>query len=177
MTPMRAEEIELENRRVLYRYIRDNPGTHLRKIERDIGMNIGTLRHHVEFLEKKRIIVSSKDGNLKVFFAAGELSSDEKRISPILQQKRLRNILLILLISPGVTHGGIAQRLSMKPSTLSKYLRILENKEIIEVRREQNEKHYSIRDEKEIIELLLTYRKSFWDSFVDNMLEIYFEQG
>jgi len=173
---MRADEIALENRRILYRYIRDNPGSHLRRIERDLGMNIGTLRHHVDFLEKKRIIVSGKDGNLKVFFAAGELSTDEKRISPILQQKCMRNIILTIIFVPGLTHGGIAERLSMKPSTLSKYLKILESKEVIRVERDQNEKHYFIRDEKEIIELLLTYRKSFWDSFVDNMLEIYFEQ-
>ncbi len=35
------------------------------------------------------------------------------------------------------------------------------------------EKKYHINDEKSIVKLLLTYKKSFWDPFVDNVLEIY----
>jgi len=38
------------------------------------------------------------------------------------------------------------------------------------------EKRYCVSDEKSIMELLLTYKKSFWDSLVDNVLEIYFER-
>ncbi|MCK4614213.1 MAG: winged helix-turn-helix transcriptional regulator [Thermoplasmata archaeon] len=173
---MNAEDITLENRRSLYRYIREHPGLHLRGISRDLDMNIGTLRHHIKFLERNRIVVSKKDGNLKVFFAARKLNADDKRISLLLQQKRLRNIILVIIITPGLTHGEISEKLSIKPSTLSKYVKILHEKKVLYFEKNRNEKRYFVRSEKEIVELLMTYKKSFWDSFVDNMLEIYFEQ-
>ena len=31
-------------------------------------------------------------------------------------------------------------------------------------------------DEDDIVELLITYKKTFWDKFVDNVLDIYFER-
>lgn len=173
---MKEEDIVLENQRNLYMYIQEHPGSHLRKIERDLNINLGTLRHHVDFLEKNGIIISKKQGNLKLFFAAGKLSATAKKITSMLQQERLRRIIMVILTSPGSTHTEISKKLDIKPSTLSKYVKILHRGEVIFFKKNRSEKRYHIKDEQLIIRLLMTYRKSFWDKFVDNMLELYFER-
>ncbi len=173
---MKEEDISLENQRTIYRYIVENPGSHLRKISRDLGMHLSTLRYHLNFLEKKRLIIGKEENNTRIFFAVGKLKPEDKNIASLLQQRRFRDIILLLVINPGLTHSDISKRLALKPSTLSKYCRILEERGVIYSEKDGREKHYYVVDEKKVMELLLTYKKSFWDSFVDNVLEIYFER-
>jgi len=174
---MEEEDVTLEIRRLIYNYILNNPGMHLRKISKELNIPLGTLRYHLSYLEKKELIISKKEKNLKVYFVSGKLSIKDKNIAPLLQQKRFRDIILVIITYPGLTASEISNKLSIKPSTTSKYLNILENRGVINTKKVGREKHYYIIDEKRIMELLLTYKKSFWDLFVDNILEIYFENN
>ena len=168
--------MNLGYQRKIYHFILNNPGVHLRRMSRDLDINIGTLRYHLRYLEKKRIITSKIDNNLKTYYIAGKLGVKDKVISSLLQQKRFRDIILSIILSPGTTPNKISEKLMLKSSTLSKYIRILEDREIIYHEKIVREKRYYVYNEKEIMELLLTYKQSFWDSFVDNMLRIYFEK-
>jgi len=170
------EKFLLENRRLIHDYILRNPGSHLRKIERDLDINLGTLRHHLRHLEKERVISSRTEKNLKIYFVAGKLGASHKTISSLLQQKRFRDIILTTITTPGLTHREIADKLSLKPSTLSKYIKVLEERGIVYHERLERERHYYVVDEKEVMKLLLAYKPSFLDSFVDTMLHIYFER-
>jgi predicted transcriptional regulator len=173
---MKEEDIALEIRRMIYNYIKENPGSHLRKISRVMEVQMGTLRYHLDFLEKNELIRSKKEKNLKIYFITGELSSDDINITSLLQQKRFRDIILTIVLSSGMTHSEISEKLSMKLSTLSKYIKILEERHVIYHERKGRENHYYVTNERMIMKLLLTYKKSFWDKFVDNVLEIYFER-
>jgi len=173
---MKGEDIVLENRRSIYRYIGNHPGSHLRKISRELDMKMGTLRYHLDYLEKKELLTSRKEANLKVYFQAKKIGFKHRNISPLLQQKRFRDIALVIIDAPGSSHRTISGKLQIKPSTLSKYMKILEDRRVVYHERIGREKRYYLFDEKHVVELLLTYRKSFWDPFVDNVLEIYFER-
>lgn len=170
------EDIALENRRLIFNYILNNPGSHLREISRDLDIHLSTLRYHLDYLEKKEVIVCQKENNLKIYFASGKLSADQKNLASLLRQKRFRDIILTIIDSPGSSSSQIGDMLSINPSTASKYINILEDRGIIYHEKVGREKRYQIIDEKCVIELLLTYKKSFWDSFVDNVLEIYLER-
>ncbi len=172
---MEEEALILENRRQIYEFIHKNPGLHLRDISRKLAMKMGTLRHNADYLVKKGLISSSMEGNLKVYFASKVLTSRDKKITSILQQKRFRDIILTTIIHPGLTHKDIARRLKLKPSTLSKYIGILEERNAIYHEKMEKERHYFITDKERTMNLLIIYKKSFWDPFVDNVLEIYFE--
>jgi predicted transcriptional regulator len=169
-------DITLENRRLIFNYILNNPGSHLRQISRDLDINLSTLRYHLDYLEKKKTITSQKDKNLKIYFASGTLNADEKILVPLLRQKRFRDIILVIIDSPGATSSQIGTTLSMDPSSASKYINLLEGRGVIYHEKVGREKKYHIFDELGIIKLLLTYKKSFWDSFVDNVLELYLER-
>jgi predicted transcriptional regulator len=166
------DDVTLENRRLIFDYILDNPGVHLRKISRDINIHLSTLR----YLETKGLITSQKEDNLKIYFASGKLNPQEKKITPLLQQKRFRDIILVIIGSHEPTSSEIAEKLLMNPSTTSKYINILEEREVISHKKIGREKRYHIENEESVVKLLLTYKKSFWDSFVDNVLELYLER-
>jgi len=170
------DDTTLENRRLVFDYISTNPGTHQRKISRDLDMYYSTLRYHLDYLEGKGLIVSQLENNLKIYFASGKLSIKEKKLTSLLQQKRFRDIILVMIDDPGPTSSQIADRLSMKPTTISKYMNILEDRGVLYHEKTGREKRYFINDEKSVIELLMTYKKSFLDSFVDNVLVLYLER-
>ena len=148
-----------DNRKDIFDYISNNPGSHLRKIARDLDMRLSTLRYHLVHLEKNGSIVSQKQNNLKIYFISGKLNSEEKALTQLLQQKRFRDIILVLIDSPGSTFTQIAEKLSMSHSTASKYINILEDRKILIHEKAGRKKRYRINDEQSVIELLKTYKK------------------
>ena len=167
--------VTLENQRQIFDYISENPGVHQRKISRDINIHISTLRYHLDYLETKGLITSQKEDYLKIYFASGKLNPQEKKLTPLLQQKRFRDIILVIMGSHEPTSSEIAEKLLMNPSTASKYINILEERAVIYHKKIGREKRYHIDNEESVVKLLMTYKKSFWDSFVDNVLELYLE--
>ena len=109
----------IENRKLIFDYVSDNPGSHLRKIARDLDVRLGTLRYHLDYLEKKGLIVSQKQNNLKMYFVSGKLKPQEKTLTQLLQQKHFRDIILALIESPDLTFSQIAGKVSMSPSATS----------------------------------------------------------
>ena len=154
----------IEKRKLIFDYVSDNPGSHLRKIARDLNVRLGTLRYHLDYLEKKGLIVSQKQNNLKMYFVSGKLKPQEKTLTQLLQQKHFRDIIFALIESPDLTFSQIADRVSMSPSATSKYINLLKDKEILSYKKFGREKKYHINDEKSIVEILKTYK-----NFMANM--------
>ncbi|MFB3764660.1 MAG: response regulator [Methanotrichaceae archaeon] len=153
------KEIQVENRSLILSYISDNPGSHLRKIARDLDISLSTLRYHLDYLEKKGEISCQRQNNLKVYFRSDKLKPHEKILTPILQQKHYRDIILALIESPGLTFSQIANKLSIGSSSASKYINLLEDQGILFHRKAGREKNYFVNDEKSIVELMTTYKK------------------
>jgi signal transduction histidine kinase/CheY-like chemotaxis protein len=162
MDDMQEDEAQ-DNRKQIYRYISDNPGTHLRKTAKELNINLSTLRYHIDLLEKEGLIVSQKQNNLKIYYASGKLNPYEKTLTRLLQQKHFRDLILILIESPELTFSQIANRLSMSPSSVSKYLNILEDQRILSHAKLGRQKKYYITDKRSVIELLKTYRSFMAD--------------
>lgn len=173
---MIEREFDLVQHRQLYQYLLEHPGIHLRKIARDTRLNLSTLRYRLDQWEKQGLVVSRKEQNLKVYFVADRLSKAEKATSSLLQQKRFRNILVTLLVKAGSTHTELQKELGLKPSTLTKYMKVVEKEGLVRSERDGRQKRYFIEDEDHLTRLLVSYRRSFWDGFVDSVLEIYFER-
>ncbi len=152
-----------DNRKQIFSYISDNPGTHLRKTAKELNINLSTLRYHIDLLEKEGLIVSQKQNNLKIYYASGKLKPHEKTLTRLLQQKHFRDIILLLIDSPGLTLSQISDRLSMSLSSVSKYINILEDQRILSHEKLGRQKKYYINDKKSVIELLKTYRSFMAD--------------
>jgi predicted transcriptional regulator len=55
----------------LLSFIQDNPGCHLRKIKREMGISMGTVQYQLDKLEKISRVTSTRRGLYKYYFPAG----------------------------------------------------------------------------------------------------------
>ena len=62
----------------LLSFIQDNPGYHLRRIKRVMGISMGTVQYHLDRLEKNGKITSTKRGFYKYYFPIGIFKENEK---------------------------------------------------------------------------------------------------
>ena len=168
-------ELELDTRRRVYDFIKGNPGSHMREIQRRLEMPIGLLKFHIEYLIKHEIITEKPDRYYKRYYLRGALGSVDKAALSVLRQQHPRRIILYLLNHPKTKHKGLLAQFDLKPSTLSFYLKNLTDKQIVVRRRAGRESSYSIIDSELIIKILITYRPSFLDKLVDRFLETWFE--
>lgn len=69
---------ENETRKRAYECIARHPGTHLRQIQRELNISLGTLRHHLESLEDDGLLDSRKECYFRWFFASQKLDAKLK---------------------------------------------------------------------------------------------------
>jgi len=168
-------ELELDNRKSVYEFIRMNPGTHMREIQRRLTMPIGLLRFHIEYLIKHELITVKTDRYYKRYYLRGDLGSVDKVALSALRQQNPRWIILYLLENTNAKHKDMLLQFELKPSTLSFYLNNLTKKRIVIRKRIGRESIYVLSDPESIVQLLITYQPSFLDKLVDRFLETWFD--
>ncbi|MBS3816301.1 MAG: winged helix-turn-helix transcriptional regulator [Candidatus Thermoplasmatota archaeon] len=166
---MGKKTLELEARKKTYEAIDENPGVHLRELDRKLDIPLGTLRYHLRVLEKKDMIVSKKESKYKRYYARGEVQKEDKELLSTLRKELPRTIILFLLEYPGSTHKEICSALAVSGSTLSYHLKKLREREVIE----KEEKEYSVKDEEKVAEVLIRYQQTFLDRLVDRFVRFW----
>lgn len=174
---MRREDVlEYEKRRHLYALVRDEPGLHLRELERRSGLPLGTLRHHLEYLMAHRLVESAEDRNVTRFFVTDLDGPTDRRLLGALRQESLRRVLLHMLREEGpIAHRALQEGLGLPPSTLAAYLAQLTRRGILQRRVAGRESRYEVVDRERIIRLLHTFRASFLDEMVDHLLDLVYQ--
>ncbi|MDG6224330.1 MAG: VWA domain-containing protein [Candidatus Thermoplasmatota archaeon] len=113
--------LDQENRKRIYDHIVNNPGDHFRSIQRAVELEVGTLSHHINVLEKEQLIVSEQDGNNRLFYQAGTRDRDERvRLSRIQE-----NILRSIRERPGRTQSEIAKDVGVSRNVVFYHVQFL----------------------------------------------------
>ncbi|MCK5548500.1 MAG: winged helix-turn-helix transcriptional regulator, partial [Thermoplasmata archaeon] len=127
---MDEDVLDLENRRRIYQFISRFQGAHLREIKRALGLEVGVLGYHLDYLEKKEIITSKKGKYRKRYFTKA-LSPGDKELLGVLRQKALRNILMHILLHPRCTFKELLGASRISKSTLSFHLSKLRKMKLV----------------------------------------------
>ena len=77
-------------------FIQQNPGSHLRKIKKELNISMGTVQYQLDRLEKSGLITSSKRGFYRYYFDV-EIKGFDKDILEILSHETLRQIILFII--------------------------------------------------------------------------------
>ena len=168
-----TDKPELQTRKAIYEAIVRSPGIHLREIERSTNLPLGVVRYHVDRLQKEDLIFVQEDLYYKRFFPRGKIPNVPTETFAVLHQESLRRIVLQLLETPGATHTALKEALGLPASTLSTYLSILVDKNVVRRERKGKENLYYIVDEDSVMKVLIVYRPTFLDRLVDHAIEIY----
>ena len=166
------EAVALSTRDRIYSTISKNPGLHFREIQRRTGIATGALQYHIDYLQKKHLVRSEKDGKFSRFYAIRGEEVDTELMS-LLRQDSVRSIVLFLMKRRRATLPHIAKDVSLSVSTTSFHLQKLLIGNIVGQKNYSKKTYFFLNDKDRILELLLTYKSSFLDEVVDNFVDIW----
>jgi predicted transcriptional regulator len=138
------------------------PGLHLREIQRELNIPLGTLNYHLRRLEKSNTISSKKEGKYKRYYPSGEITAVDREILSILRQTIPRRIVLYLLVNPDVTKKNISDQLGVRESTVMFHLRKLMRCDLVKQERRGRENIYSVISEVGVSRILISHKPKFW---------------
>jgi predicted transcriptional regulator len=170
----REEVLENETRRRIYRFVNRNPGLHLRELQRQLNIPLSSLDYHLDYLVRKGLLYREGDGFYTRFFDE-DLDKRDREILALLRQRRLKEIILIILSEDKASYSELMSTLNIPASTLSVYLRKLVVNDILERHTIGRETYYTVRNEDKIANLLIVYKSSFMDRLIDNALLTFLE--
>ncbi len=168
------EILENENRRKIYKAIEGTPGVHLRELQRVLNMPLTTLEYHLSYMSRKKIIYAETDSHYKRYYAKA-LTSEDKKVLAALRQKRMREIVLLVLANQKAKYQFMADYLKIPHSTLSFYLKYLVDNDILVKEKVGYETIYAVRDEDKVAKVLVAYKASFLDKLIDKTLSTWLE--
>ena len=168
------EILENEKRRKIYALIEVSPGIHLRELQRTLDIPLTTLEYHLSYMARKKILFAETEGHHKRYYTK-PLDSEEKKVLAALRQKRMREIVLLVLENGKIKKQLLAERLKLPHSTLSSYLKYLVSKNILTREKIGYENLYTVREEDKVAKVLIAYRPSFVDKLVDRALNTWME--
>jgi len=168
------EILENENRRKIYDIIVENPGIHLRELQRVLDTPLTTLEYHLSYLVRRKIIYSESDLHFKRYYAK-PLEKEDKKVISALRQKRLREIVLLILANEKAKYQFLSEYLNLPNSTLSFYLKYLVDNGILSKEKVGYETLYTVKDEDRVAKVLIAYRTSFLDKLIDKSLNTWLE--
>ena len=93
-----SEALALGARNKIYRAISKSPGLHFRELQRRTKIATGSLQYHIDFLLKRNLIKSEKNGKFVRYYSTRgpQLGADQVTMG-LLRQPSLRRIILFLL--------------------------------------------------------------------------------
>jgi predicted transcriptional regulator len=167
-----SEILKLNSRKKIYEVVKKHAGSHFLEIVRQSNLSKGTASYHLGYLVKEGLIIKSNKGNNTIYFPK-EFKPEHHKLLILLRQKSIRDILLFILTNKDCGHGDIVKFVKLSPSTVTWHLNKLEEEKIISSINNGRTKNYRLLiDSKEVINLLITYKESFLDSTVNNILEM-----
>lgn len=165
--------LQVDSRRIIYQIVNRYAGAHFREIERKSKLATGLVKYHLDYLARQGLIKVEKEGNNIRYFPK-EFRLENKRLMGLLRQKSLRRIIICILMHNDCNHEQVVKFVKLSPSTVSWHLKKLGDENLIGSIKKGRKTYYSLlADKAEIINLLIVYKESFFDSLVDNVIEMW----
>lgn len=166
--------LELDARQKIYQTLSAAPGLHFRELQRRTKMAVGELQYHLDFLEKEALVKKQKDHKFVHYYALQVVRKPhEERLLPLLRQRRIRRI-LVMLLTKKRRQIDLAEALSVSPATISLYATRLSDMGVIG---RDADGHCFVHDPQTVRDLLISYRASFLDPFLDRFIEAWLLMG
>jgi len=163
-----------KNKVRVYEYIKNHPGSHLRKISKELEIATSDTQYWCNRLESTGLVRSRRLGLYRTYYPASILGERHEYILAILQQKTPRNILLYLIENSGARQKDIAQHTGFAAPTITWHMsRLIEFGIVYSNKEGKFVKYYITGDIAELVTLLKSYHPSIWDKLSDRLSELF----
>jgi DNA-binding MarR family transcriptional regulator len=161
------------NQQRVYRYVKDHPGVHLRKICRDLELAIGDVQYHLDRLEKSGSVKSSRRGLYRHFYPTGVFGEREGLVLSALAERTPRELLLHIVESPGCSQEDLAAALGLSAPSISWNMKRLVRLGLVQREQKGRFATYTvIGNSMEIAKFVRSYHPGVWDSWSSRLTEI-----
>ncbi|MEZ3143345.1 winged helix-turn-helix transcriptional regulator [Halobaculum sp. MBLA0143] len=137
-------------------YLSRTPGAHFSKLRDDLRLGTGETQHHLRTLESEGAVVSTRDGDYRRFYPAGQFSAFEQTALGYLRRETARGVVVTLLREPDASGADVARALDVSRPTVSNYVGELESAGLLD-----RSDGYAVVRPETIITLLVRYADSF----------------
>jgi DNA-binding MarR family transcriptional regulator len=166
-------EVEDSRRAQILEFIKANPGSHLRRIKRELNLAMGVLQYHLYRLEKEQVIVSHRRGLYKRFYARLDFELEEQEILGVLSQETERDLLLYLLKIPDATQKELSEFAHISAASTSWHMKRLIQTDLVEARHHGGFVYYIVKgDPAKIVKLLKRYQPGIWERWADRLADL-----
>lgn len=117
--------LDLENRMNIYQLIQKNPGLHQREIMREFNLCEGTIRYHLNYLLKRKLITANIEKNYKRFFISNKIGIENKKMIYLIRKKICKHIILFLIFGQAASIAKLSKELGLHPKTIEYHLKTL----------------------------------------------------
>ncbi len=164
------------NRDIVFKYIKNYPGSHLRKISKELSLGMGDTQHHLKFLENMGVVRSRRMRMYKVYYDVSIIEGRQESILAVLRQETSRAILLYLEETPGATQGELAKHLGLTSPTINWHMARLIEIGLVYNRKDGRFVKYNIKgDLKEITALLRSFYPTIWDKLSIRLVDLFLD--
>lgn len=169
-----GELIIPKNKVRVYNYIKNHPGSHLRKISKELDMTTSDTQYWCTRLEKTALVRSRRLGLYKTYYPTSILGQRHENILAVLQQKTPKKIILYLMENSGASQKDIAQHTGFAAATISWHMsRLIEFGLVYGTKKGKFVKYYIRGDIADLVILLKSYYPSIWDKLSDRLAELF----
>ncbi|UCE81082.1 MAG: winged helix-turn-helix transcriptional regulator [Methanobacteriota archaeon] len=169
------DPLDLANRKRIFEFIRSSPGVHFREIQRRTRLPIGVLEYNLNYLVRKELLSVERHDNFSRYYPSGQLSKEKQKILSVLRQEIPRGIVLYLLRNPGATHTELLDNFTISGGTLSYHVKKLTIRGVVSAEKRGRESYLRVTDPDKVADLLIVYRRTFFDKLVDEFVARYIE--
>ena len=155
-------------------FIQENPGSHLRRIMRELEMSMGTIQYHLNLLEKQGKISSERQNFHKYYFPIGLFGQNERDILKILNQDTAKEILMIILERKEPTQSEIAETIKISSAAVSWHVKRMKKHGLIKEIQDGKSKRYLLAIKPQyVISLMKNYHPNIWSKWSNRLAEIF----
>ncbi len=156
-------------------FVQDNPGCHLRRIKRVLGISMGTVQYQLDKLEKLGRVTSTRRGLYKYYFPAGLFKENEKEILEVLTHETARKILMFIIEQKSPTQTDIVNTIRISARSVGWHVGHLIDLAIVREIKDGRYKRYQLQESnpKNIITLLRNYYPNIWDMWSIRVVEMF----
>lgn len=171
---MQEEPLALETRRRLYAAIRSAPGLGAREAQRAAGTGWGETVYQLQRLTDAGLLHRERGGHQDHYFAR-EVPPADRPLFRLARSPSARRLLVALLEAPGSTVPELEERTGLSPGRLSVHLRRLVETGLVATGRRERWRTFETIDRERILRLLVEYRRTFADEWVERWLDTWSE--
>ncbi len=166
--------LSLSTRRRLYDAVRRAPGIGAREAQRLAGTGWGETVYHLDRLTEAGLIHRERSGFQDHYFVA-TVPLGDRRLLRLARSESARHLLVSLLESPEATVPELAKMTGLSPGRLSVHLSRLLESGLVRTGRQGRFRTFDLVEREQVMRLLVTYRESLTDEWIERLLETWTE--